>query len=114
MIDRELVNLLLEKEAILCCFSEDNPVVPEGVSYVKADLTEFSACVRVCEGKDYVFNVVGVQGSPKMCKEQPADFMVPMLQFNTNMMEAARRAGVKWYLFTSSVGVYIQQNFQRR
>ena len=41
-----------------------------------------------------------------MCKEQPADFMVPMLQFNTNMMEAARRAGVKWYLYTSSVGVY--------
>jgi len=32
--------------------------------------------------------------------------MVPMLQFNTNMMEAARRANVKWYLYTSSVGVY--------
>ena len=107
MIGRELVNLLLEKEAIVSVASlEDNPVVPEGVSYVKADLTEFSTCMRVCEGKDYVFNVVGVKGSPKMCKEQPADFMVPMLQFNTNMMEAARRAGVKWYLFTSSVGVY--------
>jgi len=55
---------------------------------------------------DYVFNLVGVKGSPKMCKEQPADFMVPMLQFNTNMMEAARLAGVDWYLYTSSVGVY--------
>ena len=55
---------------------------------------------------DYVFNLVGVKGSPKMCAEQPADFMVPMLQFNTNMMEAARRANVKWYLYTSSVGVY--------
>jgi GDP-L-fucose synthase len=55
---------------------------------------------------DYVFNLIGVKGSPKMCKEQPASFMVPMLQFNTNMMEAARRANVKWYLFTSSVGVY--------
>jgi GDP-L-fucose synthase len=29
-----------------------------------------------------------------------------MLQFNTNMMEAAHQAGTKWYLFTSSVGVY--------
>ena len=55
---------------------------------------------------DYVFNLVGIKGSPKMCAEQPADFMVPMLQFNTNMMEAARRANVKWYLYTSSVGVY--------
>ena len=41
-----------------------------------------------------------------MCLEQPADFMVPMLQFNTNMMEAARLADVQWYLYTSSVGVY--------
>jgi len=32
--------------------------------------------------------------------------MIPMLQFNTNMMEAARKANVKWYLYTSSVGVY--------
>ena len=55
---------------------------------------------------DIVFNLVGVKGSPKMCAEQPADFMVPMLQFNTNMMEAARLADVEWYLFTSSVGVY--------
>jgi GDP-L-fucose synthase len=49
---------------------------------------------------------VGIKGSPKMCAEQPVDFMVPMLQFNTNMMEAAHRAKVKWYLYTSSVGVY--------
>jgi GDP-L-fucose synthase len=55
---------------------------------------------------DYVFNLVGIKGSPKMCAEQPADFMVPMLQFNTNMMEAARKSNVKWYLYTSSVGVY--------
>jgi GDP-L-fucose synthase len=41
-----------------------------------------------------------------MCAEQPVDFMVPMLQFNTNMMEAAHRANIKWYLYTSSVGVY--------
>jgi GDP-L-fucose synthase len=32
--------------------------------------------------------------------------MVPMLQFNTNMMQAAFDANVKWYLYTSSVGVY--------
>ena len=55
---------------------------------------------------DYVFHVAGIKGSPKMCAEQPADFMVPMLQFNTNMAEASRKAKVKWYLYTSSVGVY--------
>jgi len=38
--------------------------------------------------------------------ERPADIMGPMLQFNTNMLEAAMMADVKWYLYTSTVGVY--------
>jgi GDP-L-fucose synthase len=38
--------------------------------------------------------------------KKPASFLVPTLLFNTNMMEAARQADVKWYLYTSSVGVY--------
>jgi len=107
MIGRQLVELLLECGANVFVVSlEKNPILPPNVEYCQADLTEYSTCVSVCQNKDYVFNLVGVKGSPKMCKEQPADFMVPMLQFNTNMMEAARRAGVKWYLYTSSVGVY--------
>ncbi len=107
MIGRELVSLLLEREAIVYVASLDEGVdLPNNVRHVKVDLTDFGSCMAVCDGMDYVFNLVGVKGSPKMCKEQPADCMVPMLQFNTNMMEAARRCDVKWYLYTSSVGVY--------
>tara|TARA_R100000664_G_scaffold27197_1_gene37751 strand:+ start:18238 stop:19218 length:981 start_codon:yes stop_codon:yes gene_type:complete len=107
MIGRELVHLLANKGAKLYIVSLDEPHnLPPGVTFFKEDLVHFQNCLKVCEGMDYVFNLVGVKGSPKMCKEQPADFMVPMLQFNTNMMEAARRCGVKWYLYTSSVGVY--------
>jgi len=107
MIGRELVNLLHSRGANIFVVSLDSPEdLPEDISFLKADLREFSNCVEVCRGMHYVFNLVGVKGSPKMCREQPADFMVPMLQFNTNMMEAARRAGAEWYLYTSSVGVY--------
>ena len=35
-----------------------------------------------------------------------ASFSVPMIQFNANMVEAAYNAGVEWFLYTSSVGVY--------
>ena len=107
MIGRELISLLLDQGAIVYVASLDEGIgLPDSVIHNKVDLTNFSACLELCEGMDYVFNLAGVKGSPKMCKEQPADFMVPMLQFNTNMMEAARRAEVKWYLYTSSVGVY--------
>ena len=106
MIGRELVALLLEQGALVTVADISEKVSFEGVEYKRADLRYFDQCLALCEGMDYGFNLVGVKGSPKMCAEQPADFMVPMLQFNTNMMEAAMQAGVKWYLYTSSVGVY--------
>jgi GDP-L-fucose synthase len=55
---------------------------------------------------DYVFNLVGIKCSPKVCIEEPANIMGPMMQFNTNMLEAAMKQNVKWYLYTSTVGVY--------
>lgn len=107
MIGRELVSLLLERGADVYICSLDQPKdIPEGVKFVFKDLCYFSNCLEVCEGMDFVFNCAGIKGSPKMCLEQPADFFVPMVQFNTNMMEAAFRANVQWYLYTSSVGVY--------
>ena len=108
MIGRSLVKMLLERGAKITIADLTIPSdLPEGVDFKRADLRYFDQCQKLCLGEaDYVFNLVGVKGSPKMCAEQPADFMVPMLQFNTNMMEAARLAKVKWYLYTSSVGVY--------
>ena len=107
MIGRSLVRFLLEKEAIVTIADLTVPSdLSDGVNFIKVDLRYFDQCENICNEMDYVFNLVGIKGSPKMCAEQPADFMVPMLQFNTNMMEAARRANVKWYLYTSSVGVY--------
>ena len=107
MIGRSLVKFLLERGADITIADLTTPTdLPQGVKFIKVDLRYFNQCEAICDRMDYVFNLVGIKGSPKMCAEQPADFMVPMLQFNTNMMEAARRANVKWYLYTSSVGVY--------
>ena len=107
MIGRQVVDLLVEEGANVYVASLDKPTgLPKGVEFLECNLQWFGNCLKVCDGMDIVFNVVGVKGSPKMCKEQPADFMVPMLQFNTNMMEAARISKVKWYLYTSSIGVY--------
>lgn len=107
MIGRSLVNLLLDKGAKITIADLTKPSdLPEGVDHVHVDLRFFDNCLDICKDKDYVFHLAGIKGSPKMCAEQPVDFMVPMLQFNTNMMEAAHQARVKWYLFTSSVGVY--------
>ena len=70
------------------------------------DLRDRKDCKAVCEGQDIVFHLAGIKGSPQRCMEAPGSFSVPMIQFNANMIEAAYNAGVEWFLYTSSVGVY--------
>tara|TARA_R110002110_G_scaffold126866_4_gene305543 strand:- start:9951 stop:10937 length:987 start_codon:yes stop_codon:yes gene_type:complete len=107
MIGRYLVDKLLAKKCQVTVVSLDEPDgLPSEVNFVKLDLTILGNCMMACEGQEYVFNLIGIKGSPKMSRERPASFMVPMLMFNTAMMEAAMRCNIKWYLYTSSVGVY--------
>jgi len=107
LIGRPLVKMLLEKDAIVTVVSLDDPSrCPKGASFKKADLREFDQCNEVCSNQEIVFQLAGIKGSPKMSAERPASFFVPTITFSFNMMEAARRAGVKNYLFTSSIGVY--------
>ena len=107
MIGRYLVNKLINKNCIVTVVSLDDPEgLPEGVRFLNLDLTILDNCMIACREQEYVFNLIGIKGSPKMSREKPASFMVPMLMFNTAMMEAAMRCNVMWYLYTSSVGVY--------
>jgi GDP-L-fucose synthase len=107
LIGRPLVDLLVKAGADVTIASLDDPSrAPTGVKFVKVDLREFASCMEVCKGQEIVFQLAGIKGSPKMCAEKPASFMVPTVTFSFNMMEAARRSGVERFLFTSSVGVY--------
>jgi GDP-L-fucose synthase len=107
MIGSEVVDQLVSKGANVKVVSiEDKDRLSQDVEYEKLDLRDFNSCKRACQGMDVVFSMVGIKGSPAMAKERPASFFVPMLQFDTNIMEAARLADVEWFLYTSSVGVY--------
>jgi len=107
MIGRQLVSLLLSDDANVHVADLNKPVnMSNSINFHNIDLKDFSNCKEICNGMDYVFNLVGIKCSPQVCLERPADIMGPMLQFNTNMLEAAMLANVKWYLYTSTVGVY--------
>lgn len=107
LIGRPLVDMLKEAEAEVTVVSLDDPSrAPVGVKFIQADLRSFEECLRICKGTEIVFQLAGVKGSPAMTAQRPASFFVPTTMFSINMMEAARRAEVERYLFTSSVGVY--------
>ena len=110
MIGRELVKLLRNDNKITVLDKSSRILVEDmhdNVRFVGVDLCDFTQCRQFINlDTDLVFHLAGVKGSPKRAIEKPADFFVPMLQFNTNVLEAARLARVDWTLYTSSVGVY--------
>jgi GDP-L-fucose synthase len=107
LIGRCLVDLLIDRGAHVRIASLDDPSrAHPSAEFHQVNLMEFENCKRVCQGMDYVFHLAGIKGSPAMTAEKPASFFVPLLTFNTNMMEAAWQSNVEKYLFTSSVGVY--------
>ena len=67
LIGRPLVDLLLKEEANVTIVSLDQPKdLSEKVTFKNIDLRNFQNCLDVCKGRDIVFNLVGVKGSPKM------------------------------------------------
>ena len=107
MIGRELVHMLLEEGANVHVADLKHPQDMKSlVTFHNVDLRNFSSCLDLCDGMDYVFNLVGIKCSPKVAIHEPAKIIGPMLQFNANMLEAAMLKNVEWYLYTSTVGVY--------
>ncbi|HVE44199.1 MAG TPA: NAD(P)-dependent oxidoreductase [Gammaproteobacteria bacterium] len=107
LIGKPLVEMLIQAGAKVTVVSLDDPKrAPNGVIFKQADLRELKNCIEICNDQEIVFQLAGVKGSPAMTAKRPASFFVPTITFSINMMEAARRAGVSRYLFTSSVGVY--------
>ena len=110
MVGKHLVDMCLDKgyyvRATDIRYDDRYDIYVKNFEFYQADLRDFDDCKNVVVDMDVVFHVAGVKGSPKRAAEQPNDYFTPMLQFNTNMAEAARLQGVDWYVYTSTVGVY--------
>jgi len=107
MIGKPLVEMLIEQGAKVRIASLDHPDRAHvQAEYQRVDLMDFNNCLKACQGMDYVFHLVGIKCSPAITSKRAATILVSFLRFNTNMMEAARQAGVERYLYTSTIGVY--------
>lgn len=106
LIGREIANILVSAGANVRVVSLDRVQINENVEHVFGDLTDLSFCVEQTKAMDCVFHVAGIKGSLEVTKTRPASFLVPLLMFNTNVLEAARRNGVSKLVYTSSIGAY--------
>ena len=106
LIGRYVVLQLLELGARVTVVSLDEIDPPSDVAFIKGDLTDFGFCREVSAGMEVVFHVAGIKGSLEVTWTKPASFFVPLLQMNTNILEAARMNRVQKILYTSSIGAY--------
>jgi GDP-L-fucose synthase len=106
LIGREVTNILRTLGAVITVVSLDSIKQYDDVRYIHGDLTNPDFCLEVTKKMDYVFHLAGIKGSIDVTKSRPASFFVPLLMFNTNVLEASRRNNVKKLVYTSSIGAY--------
>jgi len=106
LIGRGIVRILCDAGARVKIVSLDRVEVDARADHVFGDLTDFRLCLELTKDMDFVFHVAGIKGSIEVTKSKPASFFVPLLMFNTNMLEACRLNKVKKAVYTSSIGAY--------
>ena len=106
LIGRCVVNMLCDAGAHVRIVSLDKINVDVRAEHLLGDLTEFSFCREITKDMDFVFHMAGIKGSIEVTKSKPASFFVPLLMFNTNMLEACRVNKVQKVVYTSSIGAY--------
>ena len=74
-------------------------------NYVHGDITEIQTCIEVCAGADAVCHQAALGSVPRSILHPMATHQANVDGF-VNMLEAARREGVKRFVYASSSSVY--------
>lgn len=73
--------------------------------FIKGDIKDLDTCLNACKGVDYVLNEAAWGSVPRSI-EMPLFYCANNIQGTLNMLEAARQAGVKKFVYASSSSVY--------
>lgn len=73
--------------------------------FIEGDIRDLETCSKVCEGVDYVLHQAAWGSVPRSI-EMPLFYEEVNIKGTLNMMEAARQAGVKKFVYASSSSVY--------
>jgi GDP-L-fucose synthase len=106
LIGRQIVKMLCDAGARVRIVSLDHIHIDARATHTHGDLTDFNLCKEVTREMEFVFHLAGIKGSIEVTQSKPASFFVPLLMFNTNVLEACRLNKVRKTVYTSSIGAY--------
>lgn len=112
----QVVKQLLKRGSIVTIASLDNVskiqtifgADSQRIDFKHLDLTLVESCAESVKNQDIVLNLVGIKGSTGIGETKVASYLIPMLRFQTNLMEAAFNEKISRFLFTGSVCSYPQ------
>ena len=73
--------------------------------FVEGDIRDMATCLRACNGIEYVLHQAAWGSVPRSIT-MPLEYEEINIKGTLNMMEAARRSGVKKFVYASSSSVY--------
>ncbi|MCR5690366.1 MAG: SDR family oxidoreductase [Clostridiales bacterium] len=76
-----------------------------GYTFIEGDVKDLDVCLAACDGVDYVMHEAAWGSVPRSI-EMPLFYCANNISGTLNMLEAARRAGVKKFVYASSSSVY--------
>jgi nucleoside-diphosphate-sugar epimerase len=76
------------------------------IRFIKADLIDFGACLKVSQGMEVVMNLAGRTFGIGYSSRHHGEMLFHNATMQLNMLEAARRNGVERFLVVSSSCVY--------
>ena len=83
----------------------DDFIATPNFTFIEGDIRDLDTCMKACEGVDFVLNQAAWGSVPRSI-EMPLLYEDINIGGTLNMMEAARRCGVKKFVYASSSSVY--------
>jgi len=80
--------------------------VAKDIRFVRSDLSSLDQCLQVAEGADVIMNLAGRVRGVGYSSNHHGEMLYQNTVIQLNMLEAARRAGVRRFLVVSSSCVY--------
>ena len=73
--------------------------------FILGDIRDLDTCMRACAGVDYVLHQAAWGSVPRSI-EKPLEYCANNISGTLNMLESARRSGVRKFVYASSSSVY--------
>ncbi len=101
-----MADVLLEEEYQVRIFdANESPYLQDGMEMIKGNIMDLDEVIKACEGCDVVYNFAGLADIDEAVNN-PLDSVRLNVLGNTHILEGARVAKSKRYVFASSVYVY--------